>query len=68
LFGFFAGLFFWRGEYGVLQGFLRISWCSVVVNHGEVVVDCVVNVVGGLTEFGSRNVGQGLRIYFREAR
>jgi hypothetical protein len=45
----FCGLFFWRGEYGVLLGFLRISWCSVVVNRGEFVVDCVVNVVGGLT-------------------
>jgi hypothetical protein len=30
----------------VLQGFLRILWCSVMVNRGEVVVNCVVNVVG----------------------
>src|ERR1700677_962709 len=37
-------VFFWRGAGGVLQGFLRILWCSVMVNRGEVVVDCVVNV------------------------
>jgi hypothetical protein len=40
----FGRVFFWHGGSGVLQGFLRISGCSVMVNRGEVVVDCVVNV------------------------
>jgi hypothetical protein len=58
-------VFFWRGAGGVLQGFLRILWCSVMVNRGEVVVDCVVNVASLRTYFGIQNVGQGLRVYFR---
>jgi hypothetical protein len=41
----FGCAFVRRGGSGVLQGFLRILWCSVVVNRGEFVVDCVVNVV-----------------------
>jgi hypothetical protein len=57
-------VFFWRGAGGVLQGFLRILWCSVMVNRGEVVVDCVVNVASLRTYFGIQNVGQGLRVYF----
>jgi hypothetical protein len=60
--------FFWRGAGGVLQGFLRILWCSVMVNRGEVVVDCVVNVASLRTYFGIQNVGQGLRVYFRVGR
>jgi hypothetical protein len=45
----FCRFFFWRGGCGVLQGFLRILWCSVMVNRGDVVVDCVVNVDSGVT-------------------
>ena len=38
---FLAEVFFWRGgsDGAFARVFLRILWCSVVVNRGEVVVD-----------------------------
>jgi hypothetical protein len=50
-----------------LQGFLRIVWCSVVVNRGEFVVNCVVNVVEKRSLFGVQKVGQGFELYFLES-
>jgi hypothetical protein len=35
-------IFFWHGEMPFLQGVLRFSWCSVMVNRGDFVVECVV--------------------------
>ena len=48
-----------------LQGVLRILVCFVVVNRGEVVVDCVVNrgVLHGV--FRGRKTCHFFRIYFR---
>jgi hypothetical protein len=54
--GFFACFgknLFWCGGLAVLQGFLRILWCGVVVIRGEVVVNCVVNVVEKQSVFGA---------------
>jgi hypothetical protein len=45
VFACFGKNLFWCGGVAVLQGFLRILWCSVVVNRGEVVVNCVAHVV-----------------------
>jgi hypothetical protein len=38
--------------------------CFVVVNRGEVVVDCVANVVEKLSLFGALNVGHHIWFYF----
>jgi hypothetical protein len=54
--GFFACFgknLFWCGGVAILLGFLRILWCSVVVNRGEVVVDCVANMVEKQSFFGA---------------
>jgi hypothetical protein len=45
-------------------GFLRILWCSEVVNRGEVVVECVVNVVTGWTLFPGWKSRQDFQVYF----
>jgi hypothetical protein len=48
----------------VLQGFLRILWCSVVVNRGEVVVNCAANVVEKQPVFGASKIGHDFGLYF----
>jgi hypothetical protein len=48
----------------VLQGFLRILWCNVVVIRGEFVVDCVANVVVKTPVFEARKIRQGFELYF----
>jgi hypothetical protein len=48
----------------VLQGFLRILRCNVVVIRGEFVVDCVVNVVVKMPVFEARKIRQGFELYF----
>jgi hypothetical protein len=34
------------GGMALLLGFLALLWCLRMVNRGEVVVECVANVVG----------------------
>jgi hypothetical protein len=52
------------GGSAFLLGIFEILACFVVVNRGEVVVDCVVNVVCWLSLFGRLKVGQLFQLYF----
>jgi hypothetical protein len=52
------------GGSAFLLGILSFLVCFVVVNCGEVVVDCVVNVVGRLPLFCRLKVGQLFQLYF----
>jgi hypothetical protein len=52
------------GGSAFLLGFFEILVCFVVVNRGDVVVDCVVNVVCWLILFRRLNVGQLFQLYF----
>jgi hypothetical protein len=52
------------GGSAFLLGVLRFLVCFVVVNRGEVVVDCVVNVVCWLPLFRRLKVGQLFQLYF----
>jgi hypothetical protein len=47
-----------------LLGIFEILVCFVVVNRGEVVVDCVVNVVCWLSLFRRLKVGQVFNFIF----
>jgi hypothetical protein len=47
-----------------LQGVLAIVMVFTMVNRGEIVVNCVVNVDSGRSLLWSRKVGQGLEVYF----
>jgi len=58
---FFSGVV--RGA--VLQGVFEISWRNVVVICGEVVVNCVVNVVNLRTLFDHRKTGHLFQLYFQ---
>jgi hypothetical protein len=55
-----------EGESGFFQGVLAILVCIVVVNRGEVVVNCVVNVDSGRTLLWSLKIGHGFEVYFEE--
>jgi hypothetical protein len=52
------------GGSAFLLGILSFFACFVVVNRGEVVVDCVVNVVCRLPLFRRLKVGQLFQLYF----
>ena len=64
--------FFWNSMGGkvpeaercFLQGVLAIVMVFTMVNRGEIVVNCVVNVDSGRSLLWSRKVGQGLEVYF----
>ena len=47
----------WEEETWFLLGVFAFLVCFVMVNRGEVVVDCVANVVEKLSLFGALNVG-----------
>jgi hypothetical protein len=48
----------------VLQGFLGFCRCTMMVNRGEVVVNCVVNADGGTSVFRGRKIGHHFQLYF----
>ena len=48
----------------ILQGFLSFCDSTVMVNRGEVVVNCVVNADGGTSVFRGRKIGQHFQLYF----
>ena len=50
-----------------LQGVLAILVCIVVVNRGEVVVNCVVNVDSGTPLLWSLKIGHSFEVYFEGA-
>ena len=52
------------GGSGFLLGVLAIPVVFTTVKRGEVVVDCVVNVVGGPSLLWSHKMGQGFEVYF----
>jgi hypothetical protein len=52
------------GGRGLLLGILTIFGCSVVVNRGEVVVNCVVDVDSGTPLLWSLKVGHRFEVYF----
>jgi hypothetical protein len=51
----------WRG---VFAGGFGVFGCFVVVNRGEVVVDCVVNRGAWQTLFAHQKIRQLLKIFF----
>jgi hypothetical protein len=67
-----VGVIFWVlnaekmfcGGEAFLLGFFEFLVCFVMVNRGEVVVDCVVNVVCWLSLFRRRKIGQVFQLYF----
>jgi hypothetical protein len=52
------------GGCGFLLGVLAILVCSVVVNRGAFVVNCVVNVDNGTPLLWSLKIGQDFEVYF----
>jgi hypothetical protein len=48
-------------------GIFAFSWCLCVVNRGEVVVECVVNVVCCRSLFRGLKVGHLFQLYFQTA-
>src|ERR1700733_268037 len=63
-FGFCAWKKMFCGGSAFLLGVLSFLACFVVVNRGEVVVDCVANVVCWLSLFRRLRVGQLFQLYF----
>jgi hypothetical protein len=63
--GGFSTRFFGRGEGCSFTGVFEISWRNVVVICGEVVVNCVVNVVDLRTLFDRRKTGHLFQLYFQ---
>jgi hypothetical protein len=52
------------GGSGFLLRVLAILVVFTMVKRGEVVVDCVVNVVGGRSLLWNLKMGQGFEVYF----
>jgi hypothetical protein len=52
------------GGNAFFQGVLAILVCIVVVNRGEVVVNCVVNVDSGTPLLWSLKIGHSFEVYF----
>jgi hypothetical protein len=50
-----------------LLGIFAFLWCLGVVNRGEVVVECVANVVCCRSLFGGLKVGHLFQLYFQTA-
>jgi hypothetical protein len=48
----------------LFAGVLAIRVVLTTVKRGEVVVDCVVNVVGGTSLLWNLKMGQGFEVYF----
>jgi hypothetical protein len=53
-----------RGGMWFLLGNSRFLWCLCVVNRGEVVVECVANVVCCMPLFKGLKVGHLFQLYF----
>jgi hypothetical protein len=56
----------WEGETWFLLGVFEFLVCFVAVICGEVVVDCVANVVNWRTLFGTLNVGHLPESFFED--
>lgn len=54
-----------RRKSAVLQGGLRFRGVFVMVNRGEVMVNCVVNVVGWMVPFRGEKSCQLFELYLR---
>jgi hypothetical protein len=52
------------GGAAVLLGIFEFLVCFVMVNRGEFVVDCVVNVVCWMSLFRGVKIGQVVELYF----
>jgi hypothetical protein len=52
------------GEMGDFAGVFELCGCTMMVNRGEVVVNCVVNVDGGTSVFQGRKIGHRFQLYF----